>query len=106
MAESADATDLKSVDGDIVRVRPPLAPQQPFPITNEGTPPLAPQQPFPITNEGTPLIPGNWFYFRELALNGEISTIRSEQNPGFKNQNPGCGGPLSRELVFISGNLL
>ena len=26
MAESADATDLKSVDGDIVRVRPPLAP--------------------------------------------------------------------------------
>jgi len=27
MAESADATDLKSVDGDIVRVRPPLAPQ-------------------------------------------------------------------------------
>ena len=26
-AESADATDLKSVDGDIVRVRPPPAPQ-------------------------------------------------------------------------------
>ena len=25
MAESADATDLKSVDGDIVWVRPPLA---------------------------------------------------------------------------------
>ena len=27
MAESADATDLKSVGGDTVRVRPPLAPQ-------------------------------------------------------------------------------
>ena len=27
VAESADATDLKSVDGDIVRVRPPPAPQ-------------------------------------------------------------------------------
>ena len=26
MAESADATDLKSVGGDTVRVRPPLAP--------------------------------------------------------------------------------
>jgi hypothetical protein len=29
MAESADATDLKSVGGDTVRVRPPLAP---FPL--------------------------------------------------------------------------
>ena len=28
MAESADATDLKSVGGDTVRVRPPLAPHQ------------------------------------------------------------------------------
>ena len=28
MAESADATDLKSVGGDTVRVRPPLAPQK------------------------------------------------------------------------------
>lgn len=28
VAESADATDLKSVDGDIVRVRPPPAPQE------------------------------------------------------------------------------
>ena len=28
MAESADATDLKSVVGDNVRVRPPLAPQR------------------------------------------------------------------------------
>ncbi len=28
MAESADATDLKSVDGDIVWVRPPLALQK------------------------------------------------------------------------------
>ncbi len=27
MAESADATDLKSVGSDTVRVRPPLAPQ-------------------------------------------------------------------------------
>ena len=26
MAESADATDLKSVGGDTMRVRPPLAP--------------------------------------------------------------------------------
>ena len=32
MAESADATDLKSVDGDIVRVRPPLAPQSDTPV--------------------------------------------------------------------------
>lgn len=28
MAESADATDLKSVVGNNVRVRPPLAPQK------------------------------------------------------------------------------
>ncbi len=28
MAESADATDLKSVGSDTVRVRPPLAPQK------------------------------------------------------------------------------
>ena len=34
MAESADATDLKSVDGDILRVRPPLAPLEELIIKN------------------------------------------------------------------------
>jgi hypothetical protein len=41
MAESADATDLKSVDGDIVRVRPPLAPPSSTQnISNGGFPAL------------------------------------------------------------------
>ena len=38
MAESADATDLKSVGGDTVRVRPPLAPF--FPLFVSKTPPV------------------------------------------------------------------
>ena len=40
MAESADATDLKSVGGDTVRVRPPLAPLPQYVIASlrEATP--------------------------------------------------------------------
>ena len=87
MAESADATDLKSVDGDIVRVRPPLAPQQPFPITNEGTPPLAPQQPFPFINAGTPpLAPQQPFPFTNagtpLSLHSNLSHYKQFLIPG------------------------
>ena len=40
MAESADATDLKSVDGDIVRVRPPLAPLPTVKATQRAAPPV------------------------------------------------------------------
>ena len=38
MAESADASDLKSDDGDIVWVRPPLALLQKKQIPEENTP--------------------------------------------------------------------
>ncbi len=57
---------LKSVDGDIVRVRPPLAPLLNTGIdSNEGTPPLAPLISLTILVVD--------FFYNSLFFNGDYS---------------------------------